>query len=151
MSEIGTLKELNVKPGDVVEFTETGAKYTTGVNLWGRLVDVADGVGLNPINKKFRIISRAADTLKLWRDMTAAEKGVLLLAHHEGKVIETFLSRTGWVETKSPQWFVGSAYRVKPEPKRITVPLMADFKEIGTIDLVDGVPDQASIKMGEAL
>jgi hypothetical protein len=66
---------------------------------------------------------------KLWKDMTPEEKGALLLAHHEGKVIE-------WNSTHAPgdwgDWGAcgedclwdgewggdGFAYRVKPEPER---------------------------------
>jgi hypothetical protein len=36
----------------------------------------------------WRIVSRAPAAPKLWRDMTPEEKGALLLAAHEGKVIE---------------------------------------------------------------
>lgn len=70
------------------------------------------------------------DTPTLWRDMTDAEKGALLLAHHQGKVIE-------WngVSEKKGEWIGwdecdedclwdggfdghGFAYRIKPEPKK---------------------------------
>ena len=61
---------------------------------------------------------------KLWRDMTAAEKGALLLAEHEGKVIQ-FWDKFGfedWCDIE-PSWEDDSAYRVKPEPKVETVVL----------------------------
>lgn len=65
--------------------------------------------------------------MKLWKDMTPEEKGALLLAYHEGKVIEwcygfcepsTFRvdgsSAKGGME---PCWDPKCYYRVKPEPK----------------------------------
>ena len=65
-------------------------------------------------------LDRDEDTPKLWRDMTDSEKGALLLAHHEGKVIEIFLDwdRGGtWVNvTPPPNWLDEYAYRVRPEP-----------------------------------
>ena len=64
--------------------------------------------------------------MKLWKDMTPEEKGALLLASHEGKVIEwcygfceplTFhvngSSDKGGME---PCWDPKCYYRVKPEP-----------------------------------
>jgi hypothetical protein len=85
---------------------------------------------------------------KLWKDMTPEEKGALLLAHHEGKTIECYqFPDHGWEVIYNPVFDNTSAYRIKPEPKRVTVALMADFKEIGTIDLIDGIPDPDSIKI----
>jgi hypothetical protein len=113
---------------------------------------------------------------KLWRDMTDAEKGALLLAHHEGKVIEwsgisaTTGGLTGW--SKCPNRFLwygefedmGFAYRVKPEPKVETVTLYGNtdgttYLNFGlrgavefdthriTFDTIDGEPDVNSVKM----
>jgi len=53
-----------------------------------------------------------ADTPKLWRDMTDSEKGALLLAHHEGKVIERHC-RDGWRAVLHTFWHDDVAYRVK--------------------------------------
>jgi len=148
MTEIGTLKELNVKPGDVVEYVISGDIYTIAPNKC--LIHPNGYIAWYPFwgtCYNFRLISRASEIPKLWRDMTDAEKGALLLAHHEGKVIEYFIGGCGWMKCPAPIWSYGHAYRVKPEPKRVTVPLLADFKEIGTIDLVDGKPDLASIKL----
>lgn len=62
------------------------------------------------------------DQPKLWRDMTDAEKGALLLAHHEGKEIQFWdeLYCEVWSDCE-PSWEEYSAYRVKPEPKVKTV------------------------------
>ena len=87
------------------------------------------------------------DTPKLWRDMTDAEKGALLLAHHEGRTIERWVDESlGW-KIVPPQWRHEHAYRVRPEPKRETVTLYAGDTIIGTIDMIDGKPDPDSIRM----
>ena len=109
----------------------------------------------------------------LWRDMTAEEKGALLLAHHEGKDIEAFgVSYPDmWYET-DPCWDDECPYRIKPEPKRETVNANLCITKAGkslhmrpdysdnyygdgvsyftlTFDLIDGKPDPASIKIKE--
>jgi hypothetical protein len=69
---------------------------------------------------------------KLWKDMTPEEKGALLLAHHEGKVIEWsyFLP---WETDNStahggvPRWGGDCAYRVRPEPVVETVTLYGGY------------------------
>ena len=89
---------------------------------------------------------------KLWRDMTPEEKGALLLAHHEGQSIQSFgvFVPDMWC-ADLPEWEDKVAYRIKPEPKRETVTLYARQTifgpPIGTIDLIDGKPDPASIKI----
>jgi hypothetical protein len=60
---------------------------------------------------------------KLWRDMTPEEKGALLLAHHEGKLIESRWLGENWTPTCAPEWYLGASYRIRPEPKRETVTL----------------------------
>lgn len=126
MTKIGTLKELGVKPGDVVEFMKgyvgmypelVGHKYT--IDEYGDPIhNECEGKSfISCCDHKFRIISSATETTKLWRDMTPEEKGALLLAHRDGKVIE-------WVsggkvrrsnEGYTPFWGDIYAYRVKPE------------------------------------
>lgn len=96
-------------------------------------------------------------TPKLWRDMTDAEKGALLLAEHEGKMIEVW-ANGAWY-SGIPHWSDEAAYRVKPEPVRKTVDYwwrndegikhtwgFGDTHRI-TFDLLDGKPDCTSIKM----
>ena len=66
------------------------------------------------------------DTPKLMRDMTDAEQGALLLAHHRGKKIQVFLDGIPkWDRTSRPTWKPDLAYRVEPEPQRETVKLRA--------------------------
>lgn len=61
------------------------------------------------------------DTPKLWRDMTPEEKGALLLAHHEGKVLEVAYHGTPWLTKTVDHWHDHAVYRVRPEPKGGTV------------------------------
>jgi hypothetical protein len=58
------------------------------------------------------------DTPKLWRDMTDAEKGELLLAHHEGKEIECNIDNGVWFYS-DPQWNAAHAYRIKPKAPKV--------------------------------
>ena len=94
-------------------------------------------------------------TMKLWRDMTPEEKGALLLAHHEGEVIQFWSNAKEWVDFFKVVWNPDFAYRIRLEPKVETVVIgypddHGNWHEIGLIDLIDGKPDPASIKM-EAL
>lgn len=113
------------------------------------------------------LIAEWTDEPRPWKDLTDAEKGALLLAHHEGKVIEAYDSVDCEWESgpPAPIWLYNVAYRIKPEPKRETVTLYGEESYSGfwgfasgsedpseyriTFDLVDGVPDCASIKMEE--
>jgi len=97
------------------------------------------------------------DGQKIWRNMTPEEKGALLLAEHEGKVIE-FIG--GGVEDWSkaePKWADWCAYRVRPDRETVTL-YGSEDKAFGkciqhndthriTFDTVDGKPDCASIRM----
>lgn len=108
------------------------------------------------------------DQPKIWAEMTDAEKGALLLAHHENREIEFLDDFDEW-KTESPNWVSHTAYRVKPQPVFSTVTLYGGFdggafeyfdiiKSVNktyeqddthriTFNLVDGEPDCASIKM----
>ena len=102
---------------------------------------------------------------KLWKNMTPEEKGALLLAHYEKRVIEYFSEcDEEWVVCL-PRWMDHTAYRVRPEPKVEAVKLGGGYtKGMGfvfcsihpsdvthriTFNLVDGIPDCSSIKMGK--
>ena len=96
--------------------------------------------------------------------MTPEEKGALLLARHEGKVIEGFWDGC-WEECDEVHKFAFArfvAYRVKPEPVVETVVIYtgnvngewAPYEDLDdthriTFDLIDGKPDCNSIKMKE--
>ena len=174
-TEYKTLRAWNVKPGDVVDSQD----YATPVTIlrpydgavWSHEKDCAwwaDDGGIVVGTDFVRIISRAPrdETPKLWRDMTDAEKGALLLAHHRGKVIECYREGS-WSITDTPTWCGSHAYRVRPEPKVEMVTLYGgstkgnnrhwgySIQHIGpethriTFNLIDGKPDPASIKMEE--
>ena len=146
----GTLQELNVQPGDVVEW------------LWNGATEVVTKDMISHYDGQYRIISRAPrdDTPKLWRDMTAEEKGALLLAAHEGRTVQGW-DGDNWFDMMYPPWLEDDPYRVKPEPVRETVnmyypDLPYSFNCAGringpthriTFDTVNGKPDPASIRM----
>jgi hypothetical protein len=100
----------------------------------------------------YHVFNRSEFRPKLWRDMTPEEKGALLLAEHEGKVIECYFL-SGWVEC-NPEWYEFNAYRVRPEPKRETERVTIVNADgvtigIGTVVCENGKPDCDSIKMEE--
>ena len=179
--EIGTLKELDVKPGDVVELEGCFGDNMTVIECPPRKGCFGDhweldcevgGLGLYSLDQKFRIVSRApepkATPPKLWKDMTPEEKGALLLAHHEGEVIECWQWLTNrWLVIK-PSFDDDSAYRVKPEPVVETRTITSwgtlnqwlrdgDVSRVHeshckykiTFNLIDGKPDCNSVKMEE--
>jgi len=111
------------KDGDVLEILDCCKCYdwveVDGVSssTCSPGISVSDGDVVTPLD-------RDDDTPKLWRDMTDAEKGALLLAHHEGKVIETFdTDRHEWREVR-PEWIYYESYRVRPV-KPSSLPLEA--------------------------
>lgn len=176
--EVGTLKELDVKPGDVVECVRgalhalTGCKYTLNENC-----GIKGFYGWQVNCSQFRIVSRASDTPKIWRDMTDEEKGALLLAHHEGRVIERHVGKLDeengalfpadeWRFVFRPVWHEDISYRVKPEPVREVINLYGAYRYgnvnswsfIGrgddathyiTFETVNGKPDCSTINIEE--
>jgi hypothetical protein len=169
-TEYKTLRELDVKPGDVVEFNGGVVRTISG---WADgkcyATDLLFG-GSSYLSGRdaWRIISRAPrddtadDKPVLWGDMTPEEKGALLLAHHEKKEIECLSTKdeAGWIHTPYPAWQADLFYRIKPEPKVKVV--TQDFAVDGaliwasidpthriTFTTIDGKPDVNSIKMEE--
>ena len=123
------------------------------------------GVSVSQPDSKSSLVAERI-TPTLWRDMSAAEKGALLLAQHEDRGIEVLHQLLGWVPYQGLGWvpYQGSlrqdrAYRIKPEPKVVKHYWTgtADGGFAGTDDLqdthmitfntVDGEPDLSSIKM----
>ena len=159
--EVGTLAELNVKPGDVVEFVEGydgmypeyGGKRMVGDSDGGVSFDTGNGFCGDALHI-FLIVSRASEKPKLWRNMTPEEKGALLLAMHDGKKVEIY-SDGEWRAKKFMAFAGDYAYRIKPEPKVETVTMDGnDIRFSGflkchrvTFNLIDGEPDCNSIKM----
>lgn len=163
--EIGTLKELKVKPGDVVECI-----HGAGGVMEGSYYKITGDYKINghPIREvncsEFQVVSRAseapADYPKLWKDMTPEEKGALLLADYEGKTIQYYDKL--WHVAPVGVFRDKFAYRVKPEPYHKQVALYFGELRVGalvsrvrtdthriTFDLIDGKPDCNSIKMEE--
>lgn len=163
MMEVGTLKELDVKPGDVVELVCSDAfkGHTYTIQEDTRVLD-NDGSGhyygfvRDDISfpRTWRIISRVSDNPKTWSELTDAEKGALLLAELRGETIESSHNRgKKWKDNPNKLWHERHSYRIKTEPKRETVNLAVwqtdghFYEEIGTIDMIDGEPDCDSIRI----
>ena len=171
--EVGTLKELGVVVGDVVEYVSgspthdyrLGDRYTCTIKDGELIVRYERGwfSSVEEDSWLYRIISRATPKPKIWRDMTPEEKGALLLAAHEGKEVQCHYGVKGWCRRSFELFAVGNAYRIKPEPKVETVTITGGdgsgfgFYQNGgvnnthriTFNLIDGKPDCASIKMDE--
>jgi len=75
--------------------------------------------GTNRYQAGLDLVAEWPDHPTVWRDMTEAEQGALLLAHHQGKVIECYppVLESGWRVNVSPAWGSNFAYRVRPEPE----------------------------------
>lgn len=175
MTQTGTLEELNVNPGDVVEcvshsytLDETltiGEHYTVGENYqngYGNDWGPYHAAGLCGV---FRIVSRStnAPDTPTWGEMTDAEKGALLLAQQDGKM-EGSCNGTDWGNHPyGVPMCVTFYYRIKPEPVVETVALYGnnsqgetgwtwgganeDDTHLITFTTTDGKPDCDSIKM----
>lgn len=55
------------------------------------------------------------DECKPFGELSDAEKGALLLAHHEGKKIELLANCKHWTRA-TPDWSKHCTYRIAPEP-----------------------------------
>jgi len=167
--QVGTLAELDVKAGDVVEFVEWhdnpsdagsfayGKRYTVKDDK----IDSGRGFFLIDTPNIFRIVSRATDTPKTFGELTDAEQAALLLAHHRGISLQMLIG-DDWFDPDGI-FSVNLAYRVAP-PKPVveTVTMRVFHSGNGwcsdhmsnpthriTFDTIDGVPDTGSIKMVE--
>jgi len=142
-SEYKTLRELDVKPGDVVESRSMARYKVTVVDNDYCALDGDDGWSLDNA-AMWRIVSRAprddqdhdgitwaSDAPKMWRDMTPEEKGAFWTRVYHGGVVEWYdPDDLEWKEDDSfePDYFDKAAYRTRPEPKRETVTV---FGEVG--------------------
>ena len=149
MINIGTLEELDAKPGDVVYSPTQGKHKLDGLYYIKHVFSDGAYVRLNIAGKDWTIISRASDTTKQWRYMTAEEKGALLLAYHDGKLIQYFgsmLKDDVWDDNEDPAWNDAFYYRVKPEPKVEVVTVYHDGVTFNYAT-TDGTPDGTNVKM----
>lgn len=80
---------------------------------------------------------------KTWGEMSDAEQGELLLAHHRGEVIEMFTS-CGWAND-SPDWDNDALYRVKPKTATFEVDMCASpHRTNGPVSMLYGPIDGAT-------
>ena len=173
IGKVGTLAELGVKEGDVVEHL-----YFLGGDAGWRSVEVKGPVthgmysedgwyttegGILIGEDKIRIISRASEEPKTWGRMTDEEKGALLLAKHEGKVVQALAvdhTKSFWARKWGDMWHNETSYRIKPEPVVKTVVMNyikgqnsmsththRDDTHRITFNTIDGEPALGSIKM----
>lgn len=160
------VKDVTLKAGDVIKGKYSGClgvcTYAV-LDVTQEYVYYTNGAGFDYYNeiKDFEVISRASDDQepKTWGEMTPEEKGELLLAHHEGKVIENMTQGIEWAECR-PSWANSIYYRIKPEPTLEVVELFGshggewyydarnseDTHRI-TYSIVNGEIDCTSIKM----
>ena len=86
----------------------------------------------------------------LFKDMTDAEKGALLLAKHDGKDIQKWGDKDGWQKC-DPAFMPNNAYRVAPpEPKieHVRDPSWLGYQKVtACYTTIDGVVDLASYRL----
>lgn len=153
--ETGTLKELNVQPGDVVEYAGYCKRRAT-IAGWrnGRCYstdqEIGSAVSLDSTGA-WRIVSRATPPV----DLTAITTPFGLLDPATQEALRAHggpyevLCGDGWCIVNKPRWLSWIAYRIKPAPIRETVKrsLHGDnFMGYVAIDLVDGSPDWGSLR-----
>ena len=119
----GTLEQLGVKAGDVVECVNHSTPSIIGqvgvVNSAGN-AECKDGTSFFAVYDKrfgrtYRIVSRAGDKTKIFDEMTDAEQGALLLAKHRGEVIQVLSADHGWQDCRDARFIGEFVYRVKPK------------------------------------
>ena len=160
VQEYKTLKELDVQVGDVVSYSDS-ILYTVEDNfhLYSHGYLRSRRYSLWDSGRYFTIVSRAEQT-KTFGNLSTEEKGVLLLAHHEGKEIECLQRyQNAWLVIADPKFNDSSAYRIaapKPfvESLKMKSPLhfkggrSLNKKEYNiTVQFTDGVPDVETIQM----
>lgn len=127
--EMGMLKELNVKPGDVVQsmsensyFFAAPKEYTIHEDRTIR-DDMGKKVDVDKHTHMFRIISRANTTPDLTAITTPfglLDKATQDALRAHGGPYESYDVR-GWHNVSNPSWVVYRVYRVKPQPTVETV------------------------------
>jgi hypothetical protein len=152
--ETGTLKELNVKAGDVVQVVGGKSWEIVGVDDSGNYL-INDPPARHLSNTlPFRIVSRAKEPLKPWRDMTPEEKAAIWLGFYQGKQVQFCTPGFAWFDDDDfdPDHpaHVDTAWRIKPEPVRETVAIWSDGDgNQAWLDLIDGKPDRDSLRWAD--
>ena len=160
--EVGTLKDLNVKPGDVVECVSEAGCFTVGNHYFchgeGRIKD-DDGdewplehSGIYP-RATFRVVSRAIDLTAITTPFGLLDAATQDALRAHGGPYEFYSWDGVWRETpieEGDDFFNANTYRVKPAPKRetVTVKGLSDSGQnvILTVDLIDGKPDLTAVR-----
>lgn len=143
--EFKRLCDLELKEGDVIEWDHRDPD-----NWFGPRTYTVDSEGVprhedrGYLSPKGNALCRVIHTNapKLWKDMTPEEKGALLLAHHEGKVIEWYDPVEDiWLIEGYHDWDPELSFRVRPEPKveTVTVEGWVEFGKWWTGKRVPGV------------
>lgn len=114
-----TLENLGLKVGDVVQcYKDSGMGNFRSYKTYTSMVDgsLKNEYGLDDFESisTFTVVSRASQTPKPFWELSDAEKGALLLAHHEGKRIEVQGSDGSWRHTMDPGFYGDVTYRIAP-------------------------------------
>lgn len=148
-----TLKELNVKVGDVVQYRSLGfSNYT--IKAGSKIRNDQTGFEFYYSIKEralpnWLLISRATPEYKTWGESSDIEKGALLLAQHKGEVVQYLQVVMGiWHDNgETGKFFSSLKYRIKPSPVAETVEIDSVFDQTISVQVVDGVVQPDTIKM----
>jgi len=171
-----TFAELGYNAGDTVRCVDDRNRvddggcliYVTGYEYLLRhtTVEPRTNCGHNGYSASWELVSRAASTdaddgYLIWSDMTPEAQGALLLAEHNGEIIQ-FFCLDEWILDSDPNWWHASKYRVKPaDPVVVTHEIFGsneifwgyltneDDTHKMTYNTIDGVIDCASVRMVE--
>jgi hypothetical protein len=91
--------------------------YRNSTEKISKALDTAEGIRHKRITEYNRR-SKMTNTPKLWKDMTAPEKGELLLARHNGETLQSYSTR-GWSDLCRFEPWVNYAYRIKPKAPKV--------------------------------
>lgn len=119
-AEYKTLEQWNVKEGDVVKHMLSGRSHT--IYMGGGAPRVSSAVSVSESTDLYALISRADQPEPpIWGDMTATQRGEILLAQYEGRAVQ-FETCGCWSAKLNSCFSMNVAYRVKPpEPPEPTV------------------------------
>jgi hypothetical protein len=165
-----TFAELGYNVGDTVRCVDSRLfqTYTKGDTfiLQMTIEGVSTSSSSNGYSASWELVSRAGSTVTaddeylIWSDMTPEAQGTLLLAEHNGVVIQMFIS-SDWNDLHhSPCWFGHKKYRVKPADPVVVAheifgyhrsiwAFFTDFRDTHkiTYNTIDGVIDCSSVVM----
>jgi len=159
------------KPGDKIKWKSKGEKWGDDPEWHNRIYKVSasgkaydeNGGYIYLDSKSIDIVKVEDNEMKTWEEMTDEEKGALLLAEYEGKIIQYYSETYDTWLIAIPPWEENLFYRIKPEPKVRTVEVFGFMGEYGkfvwgaeketldthkiTFNIINGELDCNSIKM----